>query len=177
MVTNTTYLNFDIIADGGVSTLVFQDKSQYIELPTTPIVDIIIPGYGEAKTIPIRSSQTNVINSNELQIGCNPSDPAPALPDGIYWITYRIFPHNIAYITKPYLRTTVLDYQFENALLTLNNTPCDEKRERKLKENLIDFIIMRDSAKAELTEGNTSKAIQYYQMAQQILRKFISKCR
>jgi hypothetical protein len=169
---NRTYLDFDILEDGSTSTIVFSDKSQYAEYPENPILNVLIPGFGESKTVAIISSQVNIINSNLLQIACDPANVAPDLPDGVYWLTYRISPHSLAYVTKPYLRTTILDYQFENALLTLNNTPCDEKRERAIKNNLVDFFVLKNSAKAELSQGNTAKAIQFYQLAEQILRKF-----
>lgn len=169
---NRTILDFEIADAGSTNSIIFIDKSQYSDLPTNPILETIIPGYGEARTVPIISSQVNIINSNLLEIGCNPSDPAADLPDGVYWFTYRIFPHGQAFVSKPYLRTTILNYQWENVLLTLNNEPCDQRHERDLKNQMVDFLVFRDGAKAELDKGNTSLAIQQYQMAEQVLRKF-----
>lgn len=169
---NRTFLDFEIPDLGGTNSLVFLDKSQYADTPQNPILEVLIPGYGESRTIAIIPSQPNVILSNLLEAGCNPFSPSADLPDGVYWFTYRIAPHSVAFVTKSHLRTTSLDYQWENCLLTLNNEPCDEKMERAVKNNMVDFIILRDSAKAELRKGNTAKALQQYQLAEQIVRRF-----
>jgi hypothetical protein len=171
MAINRTYLDFQI-QEAGTTAFLFVDISQYADTPSNPILEVLIPGYGEARTVAIISSQPNVISSNLLQAGCDPFSPAADLPDGLYWITYRISPHAQAYVSKSYLRTTILDYQWENCLLTLNNEPCDQKYERTLKNNMVDFVILRNSAKAEVSKGNTGLALQYYQMAEQIVKRF-----
>lgn len=168
-------INFSVIADGNPSTLVVLDSSEYMdENPEKPKIDILMPGYAEWKSFALIPNQVNVFNSNLLEANCSKDGLSP-IPDGIYWITIRVCPYDKSFKTLPYLRTCLLEYSFQNLLLSLDTTSCSQKDATVIERKLIQFQIFIETAKANVEIGNTDRAMDYYRLAEKVISSLKSQ--
>ena len=99
-------LDFDIFDGEFIDTeiLYWFDKSEYMETPSVPIVQVIFPGFTTPHTAPISPNKLNTISTSFLQFTTEKEE----FPDGVYHITYAIAPHDKLKVCKWYLRTTQL---------------------------------------------------------------------
>ena len=89
---STHHLDFDIYeSDYNPKTMVFLDKSSYMETPEKPKLEVILPGFVDSKVVPINPNSLNVLNTSAL--GISSINSFEDLPDGAYTLTYRICPH------------------------------------------------------------------------------------
>lgn len=172
---HTNTLDFSVIEDGSPKTLVILDKSTYMEEnPEKPIIEIVAPGFNIPVQIAFIPNSVNVINSSLLKLtgGSVYAD----LADGLYWITYRICPYDKVYKTKVYLKTTILEYRFENSLLTLDNSPYWKIDDPEIQQKVTEYNIAIQTAIANTEVENTTKANEYYKLANNIVNSLVSKC-
>jgi hypothetical protein len=173
---HTNILDFDIIEDGNPKTLVFLDKSTYIDDagPEKPVLEVVSPGFQIPVTIAIIPNQVNVLNSGLLKLttGTTYGD----LADGLYWLTYRICPYDQVWKTKIYLKTTILEYRYQNALLTLDNSPYWKINDPQIQQSIAEYMIAIETAKANSQVENTTKATEYYKLANKIVNNLVTKC-
>jgi hypothetical protein len=165
----TNILDFDIYdLDYNPKTLVFMDKSFYMESPEKPMLEVTPPGFVEARVIPIRANELNIINSSIL--GLSSLDDFSDLPDGIYTLTYRVCPPEVFYKTKLYLRTVALEYKLWE-ILTVKDTFTKEEEKK-----IVLFDRLLKTAKSYAFYGNAVKAQLYYKEAESVINSIKTTC-
>ena len=166
---STNILDFDIYdGDYNPKTIVFLDKSLYMEAPEKPKLEVILPGFVEAKVIPITPNTLTPINSSLL--GLSNINSFSDLQDGVYTLTYRICPENIFYKRKLYLRTVNLEYKLWDILTV--KTEFSKEEEKKLL--LFDKLIK--TAKSFAYKGDSVKAQIYYTESESLLNSIKTVC-
>lgn len=163
-------LNFDVIESLDPTSISIIDKSEYLDVrPDKPTMEVLVPGFSESHLTPWRPFNINIINAGQLNIGCGPN---VNLPDGVYCLTLRVCPQEEVYLTKTYLKTDLLDYEFDQKLLMVNsNKHISEELKRKFQD--IEFLIL--VAKSHARNGNTTEATTLYSKAQKYLNKINCK--
>lgn len=165
----THTLDFDIYdLDYNPKTLVFLDKSSYMEDPEKPKLEIIPPGYIEGKVVPINPNKLNVINSSAL--GLSAFNCFTDLQDGVYTLTYTICPYEVFYKRKLYLRTVNLEYQLWE-ILTVKETFTKEEEKK-----IFLFDKFLKTAKSYAFDNNAVKAQLYYKEAENIINSIKTTC-
>jgi len=169
-------LDFDIIQGRNTKTFILADESDYMETPINPVYAILVPGFTSVVSINYIPGQVTVVNSNLLQLSCDPSFTLFFdLPDGLYWITQQIDPADTLYVTKPYLRTSLLEQKYDRLLVRLELSDFSFRRDRDLKDTIIQLDILIQSAKAETRFCNDIKAIEKYRMADRLADKMLQR--
>lgn len=168
----TNVLDFDILEVLDPKSISIIDKSSYLDgRPDKPTLEVLAPGYSKSHLVPFRPFNINIVNAGQLNIGCGSN---VNLPDGVYCITLRVCPQEEVFITKTYLKTDLIDYEYDQKLLMiLNNRQLSEDLKRKFQD--IELILM--AAKSHAKNGNTKEATSLYHKAQKYLDKINCKCK
>ena len=155
-------LDFDIFDGEFIDTeiLYWFDKSEYMETPSVPVIQVIFPGFTEANTAPISPNKLNVISTSFLQFTTEKAE----FPDGIYHITYAIAPHDKLKVCKWYLRTTQL---IGNIQQTLASISIEDKEKISLILEIDKYLL---AAKAQVEE-NHIQANELFKYAQRLYAK------
>lgn len=157
-------LNFFILDTNDPKSMVFVDASEYIENPEKPILEIVLPGMNKYLLVNISPRKVNTFTSNTFNLTptilneCETID----LPDGIYRFKYKICPYKYINRVKYYLRITSLSNKLNHILDKLD---CEIELSEKLKQEIIDILILIESAKASAELGNNEKASNKYKLA------------
>lgn len=165
----TNILDFDIYdGDYNPKTLVFMDKSLYMELPEKPKLEIILPGYTDIKSFPVTANTLTSINSSLL--GLNDINKFSDLPDGIYTLIYSICPSDIFCKTKLYLRTISLEHKLWDILTVKTEFTKEEEKKLLLFDKLL------KTAKSFAYKGDSVKAQLYYVESETLLNSIKIVC-
>lgn len=166
-------LDFLVIPTYNTKTLGIADNSTYTETPQSPTLDITVPGFGLV-SIPFNINDFNVINSGILELTSISEDLIP-IPDGVYTITYNIYPSSQNYITKNIMRVEQIQEKFDEAFMTLDMMECDMaiKKQSKVELNTIYFLIQGSVAAANNCAVDVANKL--YQQASKQLGYFIKK--
>jgi len=155
-------LDFDIFDGEFLDTeiLYWFDKSEYMETPSVPVIQVIFPGFTEANTAPISPNKLNTISTSFLQFTTEKEE----FPDGVYNITYAIAPHDKLKVCKWYLRTTQL---VGNIQQTLQSLSMEEKEKISLILEIDKYLL---AAKAQVGENHV-QANELFKYAQKLYAK------
>lgn len=158
-------IDFEIVNLGNPKIIVFLDCSEYFKQPDSPILDILVPGYSEAFSVPIEFSLANTFNSNSIGLTSKLNCDTPViLPDGIYKYTYKIQPYDGLYKIKYFLRTEILDSLLDKIYCEVE---CSTQivDNPNLKREIVDIHILLESAKANAKYSHLDKAQKDYRLA------------
>ncbi len=167
-------LDFEVMPIKDPKHIVVFDLSDYMESPKQPVLKITLPGYIKPVFLPFRKDNINKYNSNDLQPRKDCLDLFD-LPDGIYKISYHIYPHEEEYIEKYYLKTSIFDKSYSQFLLSLEVSDCSIKQDREIKYDLMEADLFIETAKAHVEEGNIKTASEFYRKATELLSKLSKK--
>lgn len=166
-----TTLNILVINTYNAETLGIADNSTYDTTPTSPTIDITVPGF-PVVTLPFVPDNFNTFNSTSL--GLTPvGTPITPLPDGVYFLKYSIAPANVYFVDKSIMRTDVIQEKFDNAFMKLDMMECDlaVKTQSKVTLNSIYYLIQGSIAAANNCAVDTSNKL--YSQADRMLNNFI----
>ncbi len=165
-------LDFEILDVKHPEYLIIADLSDYFEDPSHPVFFIKSPNSTFHAEIPYTPRTTNVFNSTQLRLTC---DDNGDLPDGIYEVIISVSPNNKVYKKKIYLRTVFIEYRFNQALLALELSECPNRNNKDLKKKLMEIDLLLSTAKAYADECNEIKAMDFYNLANELLAEFDKK--
>jgi len=167
-------LDFEILPIKNPKHLVIFDTSDYMELPKRPNIRITLPGYTKPIILPFKKNGINKYNSNHLQ-GNKASLKLNDLPDGLYKISYHIYPDEEQYVEKYHLQTSIFNRNYSQFLLNMELSDCSLKNDHQIKNSLIEADLFMETAKAHLDEGNLKTAQEFYKRANILLEKLTKK--
>jgi hypothetical protein len=178
MAATTPVLNLTIFDSHNKKLMVLGDSSYY---PTgynivNPTVIITVPGYGP-KTLEFTERTINIYNSNDLGVTCDVETCDLAnLPDGVYTIKYAIAPAYKWNTTNTFLRVDGIYAEFDEKFLNMQMFTCDGplKRNQKLQLDEIEYYIQ--GAISAANRCATDLAIQLYNKANTLIKRFNPKC-
>lgn len=157
---NTYRIDFLALSSNDTKTIVLVDTSNYLSFPEKPLLDIVPPGYTGFIQVPYVPNSVIVLNSDTLKLTeqCEYNE-LPDLPDGVYQITMKVCPYDQLYTKKCFIRTSLLESQFQNLLLGITDDSI------KIKKEIIDIDVLIMSAKAEANVCNIEAATEKYNIA------------
>lgn len=164
-------IDFYIVESNDPKTIVILDRSNYLDQPEKPLLQVTLPGFTGFKHIEYIPQSINVLNSDSLDLTspCEYDCTAP-LPDGIYQITMMICPYDQLYKKVCYLKTTKFYESYQNLLLNFDIADKFHNQDQ-LKKDIVDIFILMESAKAEVNRCNVERGMKKYQAA---TRKLLS---
>lgn len=169
--TQSYNIDFYVLESNDPKTIVILDRSNYLDQPELPLIEVIIPGFTGFVQKEYIPNGLIVLNSDSLDLteACEYETTAD-LPDGVYQITMKVCPYDELYNKKCYLKTTKFYEAYQNILLNFDIADTSYNQD-KLKQDIIDLDILIQSAKAEVNRCNVDRGTQKYQTA---LRKLLS---
>lgn len=168
-------LDFLVINTYNTATLGVADISVYDTQPpnvSAPTMEITIPGYTSAVSIPFIPQDFNVYNS--VILGLNPlSGGMQPLPDGVYYMKYSVAPAFTNFVEKNIMRTEKIQEKFDNAFMKLDMMECDSaiRTQAKVDLNSIYYMIQGSIAAANNCAIDTANKL--YAQADRQLNNFI----
>jgi len=173
-------LNLDILVIQTFNslTLGIADISTYPPTPpiSQPQINIVIPnGFGSV-TLPFVPNDFNVFNSASLGLS-DPLSGLTPLPDGVYTLTYSIYPNAQNFVTKTIMRVEQLQEKFDEAFMKLDMMECDYaiKTQAKVELNSIYFLIQGSIAAANNCAVDLSNTL-YIQASKQLANFIKGNC-
>lgn len=167
-------LEFEVLPIKDPKYLVVFDLSDYMEMPKQPNLRITLPGYHKPVFLPFKKDGINKYNSNSLQPRKGTLELFD-LPDGIYKISYHIYPQEEQYVEKYHLRTSLFEKEYSQFLLGLEVSDCSLKHDRDIKNTLVDADLFLQTAQANIEEGNIKEAERMFRLAGDVLNKLTKK--
>lgn len=159
-----TDLDFSVIETMDPKTIVIIDKSTYMDKkPQKPKLEILAPGYTQAKIVSYNPYKTTVVNARQLNLTCGNS---VNMPDGIYVIKMSICPNEHVYLEKTFLKTDLLEYAIDSKLL--ETLSCKDLTD-KFKRDMETIFILLKSAKAHGANGNINEATKLYSKIEKLV--------
>jgi hypothetical protein len=170
MITGVNYINqlyFTVLEHDNPLFMLLLDLSQYMEsLPSTPVYDIIPPGYINPVRISATPKGITSINSGVLFSAFTTELPGLVpLPDGVYTITYKIQPYDTFHLTRTTLRSTVVEMELDKGFVAVEQN-CRHAWYQRWKSDLLNVSIMLSTAHALARLGNTDKSALVFQEVQ-----------
>lgn len=158
-------IDFSVLDDNNPDTLIILDKSNYLDTPEKPLLDITLPGYTGYIEVPYKPSQISLYNSDSLNLTIpQDGDCLAALPDGVYQLTMKICPYDEFFTTRYHLKSSQFNIAYQEILLLYDdNTSCYSQQD--LQAAIIELDILIQSAKAETDRGNIDRATEKYRTA------------
>jgi hypothetical protein len=170
-------LDFEIFPNSNPKTMLFVDASDYLEEhPERPLLEITPPGYSKYFLVNIVARKVNILNASNIGLNVTlKTSKLTDLIDGVYTLKYKVCPYDKAYIQKYHLRTTILECNMRKIYDFLDDAECDVKGDTKLRQEIVDIMLLIAKGKAEAEEGKPSRASDSYQKAQTKVNKLIDK--
>lgn len=168
-------LDFEILELGNPKTIVFVDASQYMETPERPLLEIIPPGYNKYFLVNVQAGKVNTFNSSTIGFHTvlNQSELID-LPDGIWEYKYKICPYKYVYVTKRFLKSSLLNNRIEYLYERIDLQECHVKEDEALKKDLVEVHLLIEGAKSTANK-NPEKASSYYKLADKLVGKLLDK--
>jgi hypothetical protein len=163
-------LNFEIIDSLDPRTIAFLDKSVYLESsPDKPMVEVLIPGSTKPIVVPFRTNEYNVITGGQLNISCGKNS---TLPDGVYTLKISVCPHEYVFLSKTFLKASLLEYELDSILLKQL-----EHRDipKNFKKDFEYSIRLLEAAKIHAERGNINESTNLYKKVSKIVNKLNCK--
>jgi hypothetical protein len=164
-------LDILVIDTHNVLTLGIADASVYDTTPTSPTIEITVPGFPPV-LIPFVPNDFNLFNSTTLELSAV-GEPLQPLPDGIYYLTYSIAPAITNYVNKTIMRVEQIQQKFDEAFMKLDMMQCDLaiKQQSRVELDSIYYFIQGSIAAANNCAVETSNKL--YMQANKMLDNFI----
>ena len=164
-------LDILVIDTHNVLTLGIADASVYDTTPTSPTIEITVPGF-DVISLPFVPEDFNLFNSTILGLSAV-GDPMQSLPDGIYYLKYSIAPAVTNFVEKTIMRVEQIQEKFDSAFMKLDMMQCDLaiKQQSKVELNSIYYFIQGSIAAANNCAIETSNKL--YMQANKMLDNFI----
>jgi hypothetical protein len=171
----TLKLEILVVPTYNTLTLGIADASIYPDppyIPTTPSIEITIPGGFGSVTLPFTPNDFNIFTSASLGL-TTVSEPLLPIPDGIYVFKYSVAPAYENFVERTFMRTEIIQEKFDGAFMKLDMMECDLaiKTQSKVDLNTIYFFIQGSIAAANncaVAQSNT-----LYNQANRMLDNFI----
>ena len=160
-------LHFSIIDETDPNNLVWLDKSDYMEIPDLPILEVTKPMFNEVYRIHIIPNQVNVINSIQLGYDCD-----TALPDGVYILKYGLNPHDVIYKCVDYFKLSLLLEKIGKLLVSLDTSDLETVGE--LKNKIVDLYILTKGIVENTKHGRVQMAVEQYKLADKIVERLMA---
>lgn len=164
-------LSIDFPYNDNPKVLLILDTSCYDKQPESPVIDVLIPGYSQTVRVPFVPGKLTILNSVSLNLSCNPDNGLTDLPDGLYYISYRVYPHKQNFVVKPLLQTAQLENEYFNQLVKLGSTDCDTQKNKRLRGYLQNIDLFLEAARASARICNKTKVNDFYQKAADLIEK------
>lgn len=158
-------IDFSILEDNNPDTLIVLDKSNYLDLPQKPLLDVTLPGFTGYIEVPYKTGGISVYNSDAFNLTVpQDGDCIAPLPDGVYTLTMKICPYDEFFTTRYHLKSSTFNIAYQELLLKYeDNDSCWAQKE--LQQMIMDIDILIQSAKAEVNRGNVQRATDKYKAA------------
>lgn len=166
-----TVLDILVIDTHNVLTLGIADASVYDAPPSSPTIEITVPGFPSI-SLPFDANDFNLFNSTTL--GLSPvGEPTQPLPDGIYYLKYSIAPALTNFVNKTIMRIEQIQEKFDSAFMKLDMMQCDLaiKQQSRVELDSIYYFIQGSVAAANNCAIETSNKL--YMQANKMLDNFI----
>ena len=166
----TTKLDILVVPTYNTLTLGIADASTYVGTPSSPSIEITVPGFGPV-VLPFNINDFNIFNSASLGL-TDPTAQLIPIPDGVYFLKYTIAPAYLNYVEKSIIRVDSLQEQFDEAFMRLDMMECDMaiKTQDKVDLNTIYFFIQ--GAIAAANNCAVDEANKLYAQAKKMLNNF-----
>ena len=168
----TTKLDILVVPTYNTLTLGIADASTYVGTPSSPSIEITVPGFGPV-VLPFNINDFNVFNSASLGL-TDPTGQLIAIPDGVYFLKYTIAPAYLNYVEKSIIRVDALQEQFDEAFMKLDMMECDMAIKRQQKVNLSSIDFMIQGAIAAANNCAIDQANKLYNQAKNMLNNFMT---
>lgn len=172
----STILDFTVVNSHNPLTLGLMDVSFYTDgfIIQNPTYEITPPSFPKA-TVIFPPTQLIFLNSNNLNITCvSEIVHLTPLPDGIWTVRQTVAPPITYNKEKTFIRTTIIEQKFANALLKTDLTECNQdlKTEHMKVLNQVWFYIQASISAAN--QCNNNLAMKLYRNADDMLDNFIN---
>lgn len=163
-------LDILVVPTYSVYTMAVVDASVYSVAPSSPKIDITVPGFNPI-TIVFSPNQLNLYNSTNLGLTSVGASTLP-IPDGVYTLKYYTTTESI---TKTIMRVDQLQEKFDNAFMKLDMMECDMaiKKQQKVVLDSIYYFIQGAIAAANNCAIDTANKL--YKQADNMLRNFATE--
>jgi hypothetical protein len=164
-------LDILVVPTYNMLTLGVVDASTYTTPPTTPTIEITIPGFG-VTAVSFAPGEVNLFNSMNIGLTAVGEDLLP-IPDGLYTLKYYPSIPVTSYVEKTIMRVDQLQEKFDNAFMKLDIMECDGaiRKQQKVNLNSIYYFIQGSVAAANNCAVDVSNRL--YQQASKMLNTFI----
>lgn len=164
-----TKLDFLVVPTYNTLTLGIADASVYVGVPSSPSIEISIPGFSKVN-LPFIPNDFNIFNSASL--GLSDAGVNNPLPDGVYTLKYTNAPAFQNYVEKTIIRVEQLQEKFDAAFMKLDMMECDGaiRTQSKVELNSIYFFIQGAVAAANNCAVDTANKL--YAQASKMLSNF-----
>lgn len=174
-----TNLDLDIHDTHNSLTIGVADASTYDPAVTiaNPSLEVTPPGGFSKVTLPFTPKAVNIINSNlaGITFSCD-YDNLRELPDGIWTLKYSIKPNLTTFVSKYYLRTSLIECRIQNMLVKNLLDEGDPTKKKMQLDNILAVRLLVDGAIAAANKGETQTAMDFYTKASKVLDNMNSKC-
>lgn len=174
-----TMLDFNIIDTYNSLTIGIADASTYDPIVpiANPSLEITPPGGFSKVTIPFTPMSINIINSNMagITIACD-YDGLYEMPDGIWVFKYSIKPNLTSFVSKYFMRTTLIECKLQSILLKNLLSEGDPIINATQLKSLLDVQLMIEGSIAAANKGDVQTANSIYKKASSVLENLNQKC-
>ena len=155
-------LDFNIIDDviNDKEIMLFLDKSDYMENPSLPVLEVKFPNFNDYYKVPIIPNQINKLTTSALRF----TDERADFPDGVYVVRYSVSPHDRTAVCKNYLRTVTLNCNIKEHL---EGTSLDEKEKINLLYEIDKYLF---AAKGQV-EKHPNQANELFRYALKLFKQ------
>jgi hypothetical protein len=170
-------LDFEIFPNSNTKTMIFVDASDYLDdNPERPLLEITPPGYAKYFLVNIVARRINILNASNIGLNVTlKTSHLTDLIDGVYTLKYKVCPYDKAYVQKYHLRTVLLECNLRKVYDFLADAECDIKGDDKLRQAIVDIMLLIALGKAQAEEGQVKKASDAYQKANKKTNQLIDK--
>lgn len=170
-------LDFEIFPNTNPKTMLFVDASEYLDAnPERPLLEITPPGYSKYFLVNIVARKVNILNASNIGLNVTlKTSKLTNLSDGVWTLKYKVCPYDKAYIQKYHLRTTILECNMRKIYDFLDDAACDIRNDNKIRQEVVDIMLLIATGKAQAEEGQPNKASASYQKANKKVNQLIDK--
>jgi len=168
----TLKLDIQVVPTYDKDLLSIQDISTYATTPTSPTIEIKVPGW-DTEVLVFVPNTINNFDSTEL--GITTTGNETAIPDGIYYLKYSIAPAIDNYVEKSILITNNLQEKFDEAFMKLDMMECDRAIKQQSKVDLNTIYLMIQGAIAAANTCASIEAMKLYNKADSLLNSFLKE--
>jgi len=171
----TLSLKIVVLPTYDVTTMNVADASKYPTDPpqvTDPFLLVTPPGFPPI-TLPFKVGGNNFLDTSNL--GITDDGSILELPDGIYHMSYSIFPSYQNHSDISIMRVDKLQEKFDEVFMGLDMMECDGAIKNQAKVELNTIYLLIEGAKAAANACAYIEAQELYNKASSMLDKMMHK--